>query len=218
MALTIAETHTTGGSTVGASPYAITVTADQTAAGLGSVQISPTEHTKAAGAASAGSMIAFDKFGNQRNTNQAFVSSFQLFLTATQDSNAMVGAPLSLAVTDGNSYSVSLLGTLAGNYALAVRFNGSSTMLDIPLTSPVGMTVTYGEISARGSQVTSDVAHCIYQARRRLGCQVLGHGSRRLLHDCKNCWTTRNWIAVFCHHLPKCCRGPGKSSHFRRYS
>ena len=157
MALTIAETHTTGGSTVGASPYAITVTADQTAAGLGSVQISPTEHTKAAGAASAGSMIAFDRFGNQRNTNQAFVSSFQLFLTSTQDSNAMVGAPLSLAVTDSNSYSVSLLGTLAGNYALAVRFNGSSTMLDIPLTAPVGMTVTYGEISARGSQVTSDV-------------------------------------------------------------
>jgi hypothetical protein len=60
-------------------------------------------------------------------------------------------------VTDSNSYSVSLLGTLAGNYALAVRFNGSSTMLDIPLTAPVGMTVTYGEISARGSQVTSDV-------------------------------------------------------------
>ena len=157
MALTIAETHTTGGSTVGASPYGITVTADQTAAGLGSVQISPTEHTKAAGAASAGSMIAFDKFGNQRNTNQAFVSSFQLFLTAAQDSNAIVGAPLSLAVTDSNSYSVSLLGTLAGNYALAVRFNGSSTMLDIPLTAPVGMSVTYGEISAIGSQVTSDV-------------------------------------------------------------
>ena len=73
------------------------------------------------------------------------------------------GGALALAAAEGGVYTVSLLGTRAGHYSLAVLFNGSaveagasSSFRDIPVATPLAMNVTFAAISALGCEVVAD--------------------------------------------------------------
>lgn len=124
------------------------------------MELSPTLYaSSAAGDASAMTMTEFDKFGNQR------IGGFQrgLYLYLQQAPGVHVGDALALT-PDSGSYAVSLLGTLAGRYSLAVLLNSSAVetgaavgLREISVTTPLNLTVIYGEISALSSQITSDV-------------------------------------------------------------
>lgn len=117
----------------------------------------------AAGTSVVSTMTEFDQFGNTRIGASAL--GLHLYLEDSQSPGSYVGGRLALAEAEGGGYSVTILGTLAGLYSLAVRFNestieagGSATMRIIPVNTPLEMTVMPATISAIGSQVVSDAA------------------------------------------------------------
>ena len=108
-------------------------------------------------------MTEFDQYGNVRTGTSA--SGLHPYLQNPQSPGTYVGDILALAAAEGGAYSISLKGTLAGLYSLAVRFNesaveagGSTVMRNIPVNTPLEMTVTPSTISALGSQVIADEA------------------------------------------------------------
>jgi len=105
-------------------------------------------------------MTEFDFFGNQR-TGQ-LQHGLHLYLQLFHDWNSHVGDALEIRASDSGSYNVSLLGTLAGRYSLAVLLNTSAVepgaavgLREISVMPPLNMTVIAGVFSALGSEVTS---------------------------------------------------------------
>ncbi len=137
-------------------------------AGLGSIELSPAVFTIAAtGVPSPLTMKTFDLSGNMRQALS--VKGLKLLLQKLEAPYERVGEALSLAPnSDGGAYTVALMGTLAGRYSLSVLFNAteaeeeagasfSGILREILVKTPLQVTVIYGEISALGSQITSDV-------------------------------------------------------------
>ena len=133
----------------------------------------------AAGVPSVLTMTAFDTSGNKRQA--LFGNGLELFLQKLEAPYERVGHALSVAPrSDRAEYTVSLVGTLAGRYSLAVLLNASAAessgsagiLRSILVKTPLNMTVVYGEISGMGSQITSAVGS---KAAGWEGGDVLGY-------------------------------------------